>query len=119
MNNKEIEQVQQTETLEQMSKRFSKERQLEFKKNKENIYFRLAGDNKYYNAHQCWDFTQYILKNGFGRYKPSDIDNVYFDNHSITIRLISTGEDTIKRFESVKELLGFVVGFNVCLREVA
>ena len=34
------------ETLEQMSKRFAKEREAEFKRKKENIYFRLAGDNK-------------------------------------------------------------------------
>ena len=106
------------ETLEQMSKRFAKEREAEFKRKKENIYFRLAGNNKYYNAGQCWNFTQYILKNGYGRYKPSDIDNVYFDNHSITIRLISTAESDIKRFETLKELLGFVIGWNACLNEV-
>lgn len=119
MDNKETEQVQQTETLEQMSKRFAKERELEFKRNKENVYFRLSGNNKYYNAHQCWDFTQYILKNGFRGYKPSDIESIYFDTHSITIRLHSTAETDIKRFENSKELLNFVVGWNACLSEVA
>ena len=105
------------ETIEQMHKRFSKEREAEFKRKKENIYFRLSGSNKYYNASQCWNFTQYILEKGYGRYRPSDIDNVYFDNHSITIRLISTAESDIKRFETLKELLGFVIGFNTCLSE--
>lgn len=114
-----MEQVQQTETLEQMSKRFAKERELEFKRNKENIYFRLSGNNKYYNAYQCWDFTQYILKNGYRGHKPSDIENVYFDNNSITIRLVSTAESDIKRFENSKELLSFVIGWNACLGAVA
>ena len=92
---------------------------LEFKRNKENIHFRLSGYDKYYNAHQCWDFTKYILKNGYGRYKASDIESIYFSNHSITIRLHSTAEDDIKRFNAKQELLGFVIGFNACLQEVA
>ena len=100
------------ETLEQLTIRFRKEKETEFKRNKENIYFRLSGYNKYYQAHQCWNFTQYILKNGFNQYKPSDIENVYFDTHNITIRLHSTAETDIKRFNNKQELLGYVVGFN-------
>ena len=89
-----------TETLEQMSKRFSKEGEAKFKRNKENIYCRLSSNNKYYHAQQCWDFSQYILENGSNQYKPSDIESVYFDTHNITIRLHSTGETDIKRFET-------------------
>lgn len=114
-NNKEninMEQVQQQETLDQMRKRFSKERETEFKRNKENIYMRLSGYDKYYYASQCWNFTQHILKHGFNNYKPSDIESLYFDTHNITIRLHSTAETDIKRFNNKQELLGYVVGFN-------
>ena len=86
--------------------------ELEFKRNKENIYFRLSGYNKYYYAYQCWDFSQHILKNGFNQYKPSDIKSIYFDTHNITIRLHSTAETDIKTFNNKQELLGYVVGFN-------
>jgi hypothetical protein len=96
-----------------------KERETEFKRNKENIYFRLSGYDKYYQAHQCWNFTQYILKNGYRRTKPSDIESIYFDKNSITIRLISTAETDIERFNNKNELLNFVIGFNACLSEVA
>ena len=92
---------------------------LEFKINKENIYVRLTGNDKYYYAHECAKFTRYILKNGFQQYKPKDINDVYFDIHNITIRLMSTGETDIKRFETKQEMLGFVLGFNTCSREVA
>ena len=107
-----MEQVQQQETLEQMRKRFAKDREIEYKRNKENIYIRLTGYDKYYYANQCWKFTQHILKNGFNKYKPSDIESLYFDTHNITIRLHSTAETDIKRFNNKQELLGYVVGFN-------
>ena len=103
---------QRSEYLQQMN-------DLEFKINKENINVRLTGYEKYYNAHQCAEFTKYILKNGFQQYKPKDIDSVSFNTHSITIRLMSTGETDIKRFETKLEMLGFVIGFNACLSEVA
>ena len=104
---------------EQRSKYLQQRSDLEFKINKENINVRLTGYDKYYNAHQCAKFTKYILKNGFQQYKPKDIDSIYFNTHSITIRLMSTGETDIKRFETKKEMLGFVIGFNACLSEVA
>ena len=103
---------QRSEYLQQMN-------DLEFKINKENINVRLTGYEKYYNAHQCAEFTKYILKNGFQQYKPKDINSVSFNTHSITIRLMSTGETDIKRFETKLEMLGFVIGFNACLSEVA
>jgi hypothetical protein len=103
------------ERLEYLTKR----QEIEFKINKENIYVRLTGNDKYYYAHQCANFTKYILNNGFQQYKPEDINTVYFDTHNITIRLMSTGETDIKRFETKQEMLGFVVGFNACSREVA
>jgi len=90
----------------------------EFLINKQNIYVSLRGDDKYYNAYQCKNFAEYIKNNGFNRYKPSDIDYVYFDKHSITIRLKSTAETDIKRFETSKEMLGFVIGFNECVNQL-
>ena len=90
----------------------------EFLINKQNIYVSLRGDDKYYNAYQCKNFAEYIKKNGFNRYKPSDIDDIYFDKHSITIRLKSTAETDIKRFETSKEMFSFVVGFNECVNQL-
>lgn len=107
------------ETLDQMRIRLHKEREAEFKRNKENIYMRLTGYDKYYYANQCWNFTQHILKHGFNNYKPSDIESLYFDTHNITIRLVSTAETDIKRFNTKQEMLGFVIGWNACLSEVA
>ena len=124
MTNKERKKLEELITIATGSGHLTSEEinlwnELEFKRNKENINFRLSGNSKYYYAYQCWDFTQHILKNGYRRYKPSDIENVYFDNNSITIRLVSTAESDIKRFENSKELLNFVVGWNACLSEVA
>tara|TARA_R110001592_G_scaffold259401_1_gene523372 strand:- start:155 stop:814 length:660 start_codon:yes stop_codon:yes gene_type:complete len=102
------------ERLEYLTKRSD----IEFKINKENIYVRLTGNDKYYYAHQCAKFTQHILINGFQQYKPKDINSVYFNTHKITIRLMSTGETDIKNFKTKQEMLGFVVGFNTCSREI-
>lgn len=104
---------------EERSEYFQQKSDLEFKINKENIYVKLTGNDKYYYAHECAKFTKHILKNGFQQYKPKDINDVYFDTHNITIRLMSTGETDIKRFETKQEMLGFVLGFNTCSREVA
>ena len=91
---------------------FTERSELNFKINKENIYARLSGIDKYYYAGQCKKFSEYIKKNGFNRYKSSDIDDIYFKKHSITIRLKSSGETDIKRFETSKEMFAFVQGFN-------
>jgi len=124
MTNKEIKQLQELDAKARGSEHLTSEeinlwKDLEFKRNKQNIHFTLSGINKYYKAFQCWDFTQYILKNGYRRTKPSDIESIYFDKNSITIRLISTAETDIERFNNKNELLNFVIGFNACLSEVA
>ena len=124
MTNKEIKQLQELDAKARGSEHLTSEeinlwKDLEFKRNKQNIYIRLSGYEKYYYAFQCWDFTQYILENGFGRYKPSDIADVSFHKHSITVRFVSSAELDIKRFETPKEMLNFVIGWNACLSEVA
>jgi len=124
MTNKEIKQLQELDAKARGSEHLTSEeinlwKDLEFKRNKQNIYIRLSGYEKYYYAFQCWDFTQYILENGFGRYKPSDIADVSFHKHSVTVRFVSSAELDIKRFETSKEMLNFVIGFNACLSEVA
>ncbi len=124
MTNKEIKQLQELDAKARGSERLTGEEirlrnELQFKRNKQNIYIRLSGYEKYYYAFQCWDFTQYILENGFGRYKPSDIADVSFHKHSITVRFVSSAELDIKRFETSKEMLNFVIGWNACLSEVA
>ena len=96
--------------------------ELLFKRNKQNINMRLTGYDKYYYAHQCWDYTKHIKANGFNRYKPEDIGNISINNSSyyganITARLTSGGETHIKAFNDKKELLGFIVGYNQAIGE--
>ena len=104
---------------EQRCKYFKQRNDLEFKINKENIYVRLTGYDRYYYANQCAKFTKYVLSNGIKQYKASDIAGVSFHTHCITVRFHSTAESDIQRFETKKEMLGYVAGFNACSSEVA
>jgi hypothetical protein len=96
--------------------------ELEFKNNKQNVYMRLTGNNKYYYANQCQKFINYILKHGFYNHKAKDIKSVSIVNcthygASINARLSSGGETHIKTFNDKNEMLGFICGFN--FKEVA
>lgn len=129
MNNKETKRLEILETkasnCEHMTSEEVRERnELLFKRNKQNIYMRLSGYDKYYYAFQCWDFTQHIMTNGFQQYKAKDIKSISIVNcqyygASIKARLVSGGETNLKTFNDKKEMLGFIVGFNTCSREVA
>ena len=129
MNNKEIKRLEILETkarnCEHMTSEEVKERnELLFKRNKQNIYMRLSGYDKYYYAFQCWDFTKHIMRNGFQQYKAKDIKSISIVNcqyygASIKARLVSGGETNLKTFNDKKEMLGFIVGFNTCSKEVA
>jgi hypothetical protein len=87
--------------------------EIEFQINKSNINFRLSGDNKYYYASHCKQFTDNLLKYGYGRKTPEEIKKtgISFHNHSINFGY-STYCDDLKRFETKIELLGFVIGYN-------
>ena len=129
MNNKETKRLEILETkasnCEHMTSEEVRERnELLFKRNKQNIYMRLSGYDKYYYAFQCWDFTQHIITNGFQQYKAKDIKSISIVNcqyygASIKARLVSGGETNLKTFNDKKEMLGFIVGFNTCSKEVA
>ena len=87
--------------------------EIQFKLNKENINFRLTGDNKYYYADQCKEFEKNLKKFGYGYIKKEDIikNGVCFNNYSINNGYNQYCRD-IKRFNNKEELLGFVVGYN-------
>ena len=87
--------------------------EIQFKLNKQNINFRLTGDNKYYYADQCKEFENNLKKFGYGYIKKEDIlkDGVCFNNYSINNGYSQYCRD-IKRFNNKEELLGFVVGYN-------
>ena len=87
--------------------------EIQFKLNKQNINFRLTGDNKYYYADQCKEFENNLKKFGYGHIKKEDIlkDGVCFNNYSINNGYNQYCRD-IKRFSNKEELLGFVVGYN-------
>jgi len=87
-----------------------KRNDLEFKRNKDNINFRLTCNNKYYYANQCYIFAKHILQNGYP-YKNTDdilfISDISFNKHSIKIN-----NSDIKTFNNKDEMLGFVIGYN-------
>lgn len=129
MNKKEAKRLEALETkasnCEHLTSEEIRERnELQFKRNKQNIFMRLSGYDKYYYAFQCWDFTQYIMTNGFQQYKAKDIKSISIINcqyygASIKARLVSGGETNLKTFNDKKEMLGFIVGFNTCSMDVA
>ena len=83
--------------------------ELEFKRNKENINFRLTCNNKYYYANQCYHFAKHIVINGYP-YKDTNninVNDISFNKHSIKIK-----NSDIKTFNNKDELLGFVIGYN-------
>lgn len=96
-----------------------------FKKNKENINFRLTGIDKYFYASECAQFTKEVMKYGFSKfhYHKNRIYNlnhlnedikkhgISFNKHSINIGYNQYGTD-LKRFKNKYELLGFVIGYN-------
>ena len=85
--------------------------ELEFEHNKQDINFRLSGNNKYYYADQCRRFIQ-NLYNSEPKLKNKIIENgVSFNQYSINIGYNQFCED-YKRFNSTQELLGFVIGYN-------
>lgn len=100
-------------------KDFIKEREREFKEMKQFCHFTLKGDNKYYNAYQCKDMKNHIEQKGFEQYKAEDIEEVYFTSNQyygskIVISLNSGGEAS-KSFNSLKEMLFFIQGYNNAL----
>jgi len=87
-----------------------KRNDLEFKRNKDNISFRLTCNNKYYYANQCYQFAKHILQNGYPYKNTNDIffiSDISFNKHSIKIN-----NSDIKRFNNKDEMLGFVIGYN-------
>jgi len=88
--------------------------ELHFKRNKENINFSLRGNQKYYYAYQCWDFTQYLLKKGYDKRttkKEIEKKGISLNKYSINVGY-SQYCKALKRFNSKEEMLGFVIGFN-------
>ena len=74
MLKKEILRLKELDAKASKCERFTPEElhersELEFKRNKENIYFRLTGYDKYYYANQCYKFTQNLLKYGFNGFR--------------------------------------------------
>tara|TARA_R100000544_G_C2184197_1_gene38394 strand:- start:5 stop:349 length:345 start_codon:yes stop_codon:yes gene_type:complete len=90
----------------------------EYQRNKENIRCRLVGTSKRYNAHQCYIFAQNVKFSGWNRYTADEIDYVYFTKHSVTIKLISTAETDLKRFNTANEMFAWVAGFNECMFQI-
>ena len=127
MTKREIERLKELDIKASNCEHFTSEElqernDLEFKRNKENINMRLSGYDKYYYAHQCYKFTNHILKGGFHQYTSKDIESISINNNqyygaSIKASLLSGGETDFKTFNDKKEMLGFIVGYNEAKKE--
>ena len=111
-------------SLEEKSEIYKERTECEFIINKQNINFRLSGQNKYYHANQCAKFVRSLEKNGFGKYAKhgrykDEISKmgISFHKHSINIGSSSHGE-ALERFNNSKELLSFVIGYNRAMEAV-
>ena len=111
--------VKDLERMEDIAEQARKRADKDFKKNKENINFTLKGDNKYYYAHQCKQFADFITANGYPYIDKEDIikDGVSFNKYSINIGYSQYNRD-LKRFNSKEEMLGFVIGYNEAMRRI-
>jgi hypothetical protein len=92
---------------------FVKQRDREFAEAKENIYFRLAGHDKYYNAFNCKKFEDNVKMFGFDHIATAEEvqkQGLIFSKYAISLGH-KYGHD-LKRFNSKEELLGFVAGCN-------
>ena len=130
MNKKQIERLTELELKGMMStehltsEEIHERADLIFLRNKENVNMRLSGINKYYNAHQCYDFLEHIKTSGYNRYKSTDIESVYITSSpyygaKVAARLNSGGIADLKSFNENKELLNFIIGFNEALYQVS
>jgi len=103
-----------------MNKDFNKEREQEFNQAKKKITFSLRGKNKYYYAFQCALFEKNIIKWGYDSYATKQSvasEGLLFNEYSITLGHYY-GHD-LKRFNDRKEMLGFVIGFNDAIHNLA
>ena len=111
---KEIEKILDTKTdLDLLSERS----EIQFKINRQEINFRLTGNNKYYYANQCAIFEAHVLKHGFGHISAKLIEKeqgINFNEYSINTGFNQYSRD-LKRFNNKNELLGFVVGYNTAI----
>ena len=110
--------TQQEQDLEQRHQEFLKRKEQDFQRHKEDVRFPLRGDDKYYNARQCYVFALNIKEMGWQGYLSKDIDYVYFTQNAVTIRLNRNGETDIKRFNNAYEMFAWVQGFNACLFDI-
>ena len=116
----------QTETIikeiEVRTNQYHLDNEIEFKKNKHNINVILTGDNKYYYANQCAEFTKNVMKYGYENITSKQLKEkgVCFNKYSINNGYNQYCRD-MKRFNNKHEMLGFVIGYNQAIenKEVA
>ena len=111
--------IKNLETIEEIAENARKRADKEFKENKKDINFSLRGDNKYYYANQCNEFKHNLKKllqksdKDYDQRLLNRIDNEGISFHPYSINIgYSRYNQHYKNFNSTKELLGFVVGFN-------
>jgi len=107
-------------SLSEATKIINERAECQFIINKQNISFRLSGQNKYYFANQCSQFVKNLEEHGYSnsRYKEEILENgISFHKHSINVGFSPYGRD-LERFNNSKELLSFVVGYNRAMEAV-
>ena len=92
---------------------YTKEREKEFNQIKKKFTFSLRGEDKYYNAFQCAKFEKHLIENKFDyitTQKAVEKEGLCFNKYSITLGH-EYGHD-LKRFNSPKEMFGYIAGYN-------
>lgn len=108
--------INEINTLDEMTKQFHKDREIEFKQAKEKISFTLRGKTKYYYAFQCALFEKNIIKYGYDCYATSKSvanEGLIFSEYKISLG--HPHGYHLKTFDNKAEMLGFVIGFNECI----
>ena len=106
LNQKDRSKINSSDLISEMT-------EIEFKLNKQNINITLKGNNKYYWANQCAEFTKNLLTFGYGHTNKEEIkaNGVCFNKYSINNGYNQYCTD-LKRFSNKEEMLGFVKGYT-------
>ena len=92
----------------------------EFQANKHNINIRLSGESKYYHAYQCALFTRNVMRYGYENITSKELQDkgVCFNKYSINNGYNQYCRD-MQRFNNKEEMLGFVIGYNKAIDNMA
>ena len=86
--------------------------------NKQNVNVILKGEDKYWKAMQCMEFTMNVTDHGFRNTKADQIkySGISFNKHSINLGS-SPYNKTLIRFKKTEDMFNFIHGYNVAMEK--